>query len=162
MLKTTLKSVAVALSILAAVIIILTAVDGVKNVSKTLEDTCIKVTVVDLDGSPVHNAIVTIDGQSFYTDNKGSSPSISLKQLTNCYDRSIAEWGTVTVRIDKENYSPAFVFHCVVYRLDTRYLTVKIYPADNSDLPYVSYVESPPDEYIQGLLDTSDLSSPSG
>ena len=152
MFKATFKSVAVALSVLAAIVLVLTAADGARNVSAVTKDTYIKVTVVDIDGSPVHNAKVTIGEQSFYTDNKGLSPLIALDDLSNCYDRSVTDWGTVTVGIVKEGYAPAFAFNCVVYREDTRKLTVRIYPRDGSDLPYVSYVESPPDEYIRGLL----------
>lgn len=152
MLKTTLKSVAVALSILAAVLLILTAVDGAKNLSASANNSYIKVTVVDLDGRPVHNAQVTVGQQSFYTDNKGLSPSIAVAELVNCYDVSLTDWGTVTVSVTKDGYAPTFVFNCVVYRGDTRKLTVKIYPQDGSDLPYVSYVESPPDEYIRNLV----------
>lgn len=130
---------------------ILTAVDGAQNVNALPKDTFLKVTVVDLDGVPVHNAEVTVGEQSFFTDNKGLSPSIQLVSFSNCYDASVTEWGTVTVKITKEGFSPCFVFNCVVYRDKTRRLTVKIYPKDASDLPYVCYVESPPDDYIKGL-----------
>ncbi len=152
MFKTTLKSVAIALSVLAAVVLILTAVDGVKNVSAVSEATTIKITVVDLDGMPVHNAKVKVGEQSFFTDNKGLSPAIACDNITNSYDDSISDWGTITVEITKDGYTPTFVFNCVVYRGEMRKLTVRIYPADSSDLPYVNYVESPPDEYMQGLL----------
>lgn len=151
MFKTTLKSVAIALSALAAVIIALTAVDGARNVSASVKDTSLKVTVVDLDGLPVHNAEVKVGEQSFFTDNKGSSPSVELAALTNSYDSTVTDWGTVTVKVTKEGYVPTFVFNCVVYRNDTRRLTVKIYPVDGTDLPYVTYVESPPDEYLKSL-----------
>ena len=152
MFKVTLKSIATALSVLAAIILILTAVDGVKNVNQTLDDTYIKVTVVDLDGLPIHNANVSVGGQSFFTDNKGVSPSIELSDLHNAYDNSLSDWSTVTVKITKEGYVPTFVFNCIVFHCETRNLTVKIYPRDGSDLPYVNYVESPPEDYIRSLL----------
>lgn len=151
-MKATLKSVAVALSILAMVIVVLFAVDSAYNVSVSATDTYIKIAVVDLDNMPVHNAKVTIGKQSFYTDNKGLSPSIEIADFTNSYDSAIVEWGTVTVMIQKDGYAPTFVFNCVVYNGQTRNLTVKIYQNDASELPYVSYVETPPDDYIQSLI----------
>ena len=151
-MKATLKGVAIALSILAMVIVILSAVDKANNVTVSATDTYVKVAVVDLNDTPVHNAKITINGQSFFTDNKGLSPSIQLAEYTNCYDSTITEWGTVTVVIEKEGYTPTFVFSCVVYNGQTRKLTVKVYPQDASELPYVSYVESPPDDSIKSLL----------
>ena len=151
-MKATLKGIAIALSILAMVIVILSAVEKVSDVTVSAANTYVKVAVVDLDDVPVHNATVTIDGQRFFTDNKGMSPAIELTDFTNSYDSAITDWGTVTVLIQKDGYSPTFVFNCVVYNGQTRKLTVKIYPKDASDLPYVSYVETPPDEYINGLL----------
>lgn len=138
---------------LAVVVALLTVIDGglarsVSSASKTY----IKVTAVDLDGNPVHNAQVTVNGNTFNTDNKGLSPAMELSSLTNCYDDAIAEWKTVTVVVKRDGYVPALVFNCVVYVGQTRKLTVKLYPVDGSNLPYVSYVESPPDEYIQGLI----------
>ena len=148
-MKATLKGVAIALSILAMVIVVLSAVDAANDVTVSATDTFVKVAVVDLNDAPVHNATITIGGQSFFTDNKGLSPSIQLTQYTNCYDSKITEWGTVTVIIEKDGYTPTFVFNCVVYDGQMRKLTVKVYPVDASELPYVSYVESPPDEYIK-------------
>ena len=151
-MKATLKSIAVALSILAMVIVILSAIDGANNVTVSATDTYVKVAVVDLDNAPVHNAKITIGEHSFYTDNKGLSPAIELANFSNCYDSAVTDWGTVTVLIEKDGYAPTFVFNCVVYSGQTRKLTVKIYGVDASDLPYVSYVESPPDEYLKSLL----------
>ena len=151
-MKATLKGVAIALSILAMVIVILSAVDKANDVTVSATNTYVKVAVVDLNDTPVHNAKITVSGQSFFTDNKGLSPSIELSQYTNCYDSGITEWGTVTVVIEKDGYTPTFVFNCVVYNGQTRKLTVKVYPQDASELPYVSYVESPPDDYVKSLL----------
>ena len=152
-MKATLKSVAVALSVLAIVIATLLLVDkgAAKDVAAN-NKTYIKVTVVDLDGSPIHNAQVTVGGATFYTDNKGMSPAIEIDSLTNCYDGEISEWGTVTVIAQKSGYAPAIVFNCVVYAGQTRKLTIKAYPTDNSDLPYVTYVESPPDSYVKEII----------
>ena len=151
-MKATLKSVAVALFILAAVMGVLFAVDNSANVSTASVSTNIRIAVVDLDGNPVHNAQVTVMGQTFNTDNKGLSHAIELKGLTNCYDNSITEWGTATVAVTKDGYVPAFAFNCICYVGQTRKLTIKIYNADSSELPYVSYVESPPDDYIKLLI----------
>ena len=143
---------AIALSILAMVVVILAAVDAANNITVSARDTYIKITVVDLNDAPVHNAKITINKQSFFTDNKGLSPSIELTEYSNSYDIKITEWGTVTVVIEKDGYTPTFVFNCIVYNGQSRSLTVKIYPKDASELPYVSYVESPPDEYVKSLL----------
>ncbi len=151
-MKATLKNVAAALSLLALVIVVLTAIDHSVNVSASVSDTHIRVTVVDLDNNPVHNAKVTVLGSSFYTDNKGLSPAIEIGALTNCYDVNISEWGTVTVVVEKEGYPPAVALNCVCYNKQTRKLTVKLYGDDQSELPYVTYVESPPDDYIKTLL----------
>ena len=110
----------------------LITVDGlaVANVSA---GTALRVYVVDLNNNPVHNAQVTVNGATFYTDNKGLSPAIDIKNLSNCY-------------------VPSLVFNAVVYNAQTRKLTVKAYPRDDSDLPYTIFVESPPDSYVKGLL----------
>ena len=158
-MKATLKGVAIALSILAMVIVILSAVDAANDVTVSATDTHVKVAVVDLNDEPVHNAQISIGEQTFFTDNKGLSPSIELAQYTNCYDSSITEWGTVTVIIEKEGYTPTFVFNCVVYQGQTRKLTVKVYPRDASELPYVSYVESPPDDYIKNLINDKTITN---
>lgn len=142
-----------ALAILVVVVGVLAAVDANANAAVAVSNTYIKVAVVDLNGAPVHNAKVTVGEVSFYTDNKGLSPSIELATLTNSYDASISEWGTVTVKVEKDGFVPTFVFNCVVYNGQTRKLTVKTYAEDSSELPYVCYVESPPDGFVQGLLE---------
>ncbi|MCH5159648.1 MAG: hypothetical protein J1F66_02220 [Clostridiales bacterium] len=151
-MKATFKNVAIALAILVVVVSVLAAVDANSNMAVAVANTYIKIAVVDLDGSPVHNAKVTVGEVSFYTDNKGLSPSIELATLSNSYDAAITEWGTVTVVVEKDGYVPTFVFNCVVYNGQTRKLTVRTYTQDGSELPYVSYVESPPDGYVQELL----------
>lgn len=150
-MKATLKSVAAALTVLALVLSVLTVLDR-SAISASAKSTNIRVSVVDLDNNPVHNAQVTVCGQTFYTDNKGVSPVIELIALTNSYDETVTEWGTATVAVTKEGFVPAIVFNCVCYSAQTRKLTVKIYRADESELSYVSYVESPPDGYIQSIL----------
>ena len=151
-MKATFKSIAVALAVLIVIVSVLAAVDAKSNVSAAVSNTFIKVVVMDLDGTPLHNAKVTVGNASFFTDNKGSSPSIELSKISNSYDASVTDWGTVTVVVERDGFAPTFVFNCVVYRGQTRKLTVKAYPKDGTSLPYVSYVESPPDEYIKGLL----------
>lgn len=151
-MKATFKSIAIALSILVVVMVVLAVVDTRTDTTVSRSETCVKITVVDLDGAPIHNAQITVDGQIFYTDNKGFSPSIQIANLSNCYDATITDWGTVTVVVQKQGYTPTFVLNSVVYSGQTRKLTVKVYPLDSSDLPYVSYVESPPDNYLKSLL----------
>ena len=151
-MRATFKNVAVALAILLVVVGVLAAVDANSDVAVAVTNTYIKIAVVDLDGAPVHNAKVTVGEVSFYTDNKGLSPSIEITSLSNSYDVSITEWGTVTVKVEKDGFVPTFVFNCVVYNGQTRKLTVKTYTQDGSELPYVSYVETPPDDYVKGQL----------
>lgn len=151
-MKATLKNVAAALCLLAMVIVVLTAIDRSVSVSATADNTRIRVAVVDLDNNPVHNAKVTVAGQSFFTDDKGLSPSIEIAKLTNCYDQAVTDWGTVTVAVQRDGYAPAIALNCVCYFNQTRKLTVKLYDKDGSELPYVTYVESPPDEYLKTLL----------
>ena len=151
-MRATFKNVAVALAILVVIVGVLSAVDANNNVAVAVTNTSIRVAVVDLNGAPVHNAKVTVGEASFFTDNKGLSPSIELATLSNSYDAAITEWGTVTVVVEKDGFVPTFVFNCVVFNGQTRKLTVKTYAQDGSELPYVSYVETPPDGYVQNLL----------
>ena len=151
-MKATFKNIAVALSILAMVMVVLVAVDKASSVTAVNNKTYIKVTVVDLNDNPVHNAKVSICGVTFFTDNKGVSPSIEISEPTNCYDNAITDWATNNVVVNCEGYVPAIVFNCVTYVGQTRKLTVKIYPKDESELSYVSYVECPPDDYAKTLL----------
>lgn len=151
-MKATLKSVAAALSVLAVVIAVLMIVDADVTAQVAASKTYIKVTVVDLDDNPVHNATVTVGDVTFNTDNKGRSPAIELNALTNSYDPSIEEWKTATVIVRKEGFVTAVNFNCVAYVGQTRKLTVRLYNSDASDLPYVVYVESPPDEYVRGII----------
>lgn len=152
-MKATFRNIAFALVILAAVLSVLAVVDrNNEQVQTTKSDTYVRLTVMDLDGNPVQNAQVTVCGQTFFTDNKGLSPSIKITELENAFDRNVTDWHTVDVVIKKEGYVPTVMFNCVVYHNQTRKISVKIYPADASDLPYVSYVENPPDEYVKEII----------
>lgn len=151
-MKATFKNICVALSLLAMVMVVLLAIDKASSVAVAAPKTYVKVTVIDLDGKPVHKAKVSVGNQTFFTDNKGLSSSIELTDLTNCYDSAITEWHTATVIVTAEGYVPSIVFNCVLYDGQTRKLTVKAYPVDSSELSHVSYVESPPDEYVKSLL----------
>ena len=125
---------------------------GNAEVKTAKTDTFVRVTVLDLDGMPVHNAQVTVFGETFFTDNKGLSPTIQLAKLENSFDANISQWHTVNIVIKKDGYVPTIMFNCVVYDRQTRKITVKIYPTDGSDLPYVCYVESPPDDFVKDLI----------
>lgn len=151
-MKATFKSVAAALSVLAMVVISLMIMDANAIADVSSKKTYLRVTVVDLDNNPVHNAKVSVAGTSFNTDNKGLSPAIELNNLSNCYDAQIAEWKTATVTVQCAGYVDAVSFNCVVYVGQTRKLTVKLYPVDGSDLPYTVYVESPPSDYVEQLV----------
>ncbi len=151
MIKANFKNVAVSLVVLLVAIVFLVTLDGALNVS-AVENSTLRVTVLDLNDCPVHNAEVSVCGMKFFTDNKGLSPTISLPQTTNCYDEAITEWFSVNVVVTKDGYVPTVVVNCVIYENQTRKLTVKIYASDSSDLPLVCYVESPPNEYLQQLI----------
>ena len=152
-MKATLRSVAIALSVLAMVVAALMIADANLVADASAKKTYIRVTVVDLGNNPVHNAQVKVGTTAFNTDNKGLSPAIELSNLTNCYDESIEDWKTATVVVSKDGYVTAVSFNCVVYVGQTRKLTVKLYPVDSSELPYTTYVESPPDEYVKTLIE---------
>lgn len=151
-MKATIKSVAVALSILAITVAALMLADASIAASVSSSKTYLRVTVVDLDNNPVHDAKVTVCGASFNTDNKGLSPLIELNDLSNCYDQSVTDWQTTTVVVQKDGYVSAVSFNCVVYVGQTRKLTVRLYPSDSSDLPYTVYVESPPNDYVNSII----------
>lgn len=152
MVKANLKNIAISLALLSLVIVILAAVDSAINLDVAQSETYLRVTVVDLSDSPVHNAQISVAGERFYTDNKGLSPNIQLVSPENSYNGDITEWYTVNVVVVKEGFVPAVVVNCVVYDKQTRRLTVKIYPKDNSELPYVCYVESPPNDFLEQLI----------
>lgn len=136
------------------VMVVLTAIDKANDVGVSTSKTAIKVTVVDLDNNPVHNAVVTVCGNTFFCDNNGNSPVIEIDAPTNCYDQNITAWHTQTVVVTKDGYVPTVVLNCVVFDKETRKLTVKIYPLDESKLPYVCYVETPPADYINQLINS--------
>ena len=144
-MKATLKSIIVALTVLAVVVGTLLVLDAGNVVGVKKSITAIKVTAVDLSGNSIHNASVTVCGQTFFTDDKGCSPQITPNVLVNCYDGSITDWYTTTVAVTCDGYVPSVVFNA-------RRLIVKMYPVDDSELPFVSYVESPPDEYVKKIL----------
>ena len=151
-MKATLKNVAIAVAILMMVVVVLTAIDKASDIGVSASKTAIKVTVVDLDNNPVHNAVVNVNGKTFFCDNNSNSPLIELDNLTNCYDKNITTWHTQTVVVTNDGFVPTVVLNCVVFDKETRKLTVKIYPNDQSDLPYVCYVETPPGDYLEGLV----------
>jgi len=151
-MKTTLKNVAIAIALLAMVVVVLSAIDKASDIGVSASKTAIKVTVVDLDNNPVHNAVVTIGEKAFFCDNNGNSPVIELDTLTNCYDKDVTSWHTQTVIVTKDGFVPTVVLNCVVFDKETRKLTVKIYPMDQSNLPYVCYVETPPADFLEGLV----------
>lgn len=151
-MKATLKSIIVALTVLAVVVGTLLVLDAGNVVGVKKSITAIKVTAVDLSGNSIHNASVTVCGQTFFTDDKGCSPQITPNVLVNCYDGSITDWYTTTIAVTCDGYVPSVVFNAVLFDGQTRRLIVKMYPVDDSELPFVSYVESPPDEYVKKIL----------
>ncbi len=152
-MKITWKSFLVVTAVLICVVLALSHVDNAV-LSQHQSGAKIRVHVVDLQGVDVHNAVVKILGTSvqFNTDNNGLSPLIELPTFTNVYDSTIDQWYTVNLQVQKQGYVDAFVLNCVVYMQQDRIVTVRVYPVDDSNLPYVCYVESPPDEYLHSLI----------
>lgn len=153
MIKANFKNVAIVLSVLFVTLVFFAIFDEVSAVNVSESVTYLRVTVVDLNDKPVHGAEIGVGDVEFFTDNKGLSPTISLPFETNSHDSSITEWFTVNVVVTKEGYVPTVVVNCVVYDNQTRQLKVKVYPSDGSDLPYVCYVESPPNDYLKSLIE---------
>lgn len=150
-MKATFKNVCTALILLAMALVVLWAVDLSSNVPATSNATKLRVTVVDLDGLPLHNAKVTVGQNTFFTDNKGRSPLFDVSDFSNCYDANVTQWGTVNVVATKQNYVASIALNCVVYRGQNSSVTVKLYP-DDGKLPFVCYVQTPPNDYLQGLI----------
>lgn len=141
------------MALLALTLTVLSVLDASASVdADSSAETYLRVTVVDLDGEPLHNAQVEVCGKSFCSDNKGLSPNILLTDLSNAYDASVSQWHTVNVVVKKDGYVPALAINCVVYDGQSRKLTVRLYQNDASNLPYVCYVESPPQSYLQQLV----------
>ncbi len=158
-MKATVKNLIISVVMLSMILVILSAVDAANHVGVTAEgQTKLRVQVLDLDGQAVHNAKVTVaeTGASFNTDNKGMSPQIEVGELINSYDKNISDWFCVTVKIEKDGFVDTVIFNCVLYSGQVRNLTVKTYKQDDSSLPYVCYVESPPDSYIKGLFEAAE------
>ncbi|MEG2159001.1 MAG: hypothetical protein RRY18_03900, partial [Clostridia bacterium] len=89
---------------------------------------------------------------SFNSDNRGYSPRIDIDKQINCYNESITEWFCVTILVSKEGYVNSAVVNCVLKANNNRNITVRLYKKDSSDLKCVTYVEAPPDEYIDSLF----------
>lgn len=152
-MKASFKSLAIVLVFFAFTLAVLAAVDYAVNADIAASDAGLRVTVCDLEGNPVHNAQVLVNSEVYYSDDKGLSPSIALTNLTNIYNAAETQWYTVNVIVKSDGYVPSVILNCVMYSGQTRHLTVKIYPCDSSELPYICYVESPPHEYLKQILD---------
>lgn len=149
-MKTSWKNVALFLAALSMVLVVLTAIDTAAEMQTDASVTLLRVTVVDLQDVPLHNAEVTVFGQTFFTDNNGRSPVIQAEEQNSYGD--ITSWHTATVTVQKQGFVPAVVINCVLTDGRQRDLKVRLYGVDGSDLPYVCYVESPPKQYLEGLL----------
>lgn len=152
MIKATVKNVAISLIILSMVIVVLVAVDISAELTVAKPTTKLRVSVVDINGSYVYNAKVTVCGQTFYTDNKGLSPVMELTDIGNSYDGTVTSWHTANVVVTKDGYVPTVVLNAVITDSEMRQLTVRVYPTDSSQLPCVCYVETPPQQYLDSLI----------
>lgn len=153
-MKATYKNIAIALAFIAVALVVLTIVDSRAGVPANVNNTDLKVIVADLDGNPLVGAQVSALGKTVTSGEKGICSAIDCSDATNGVDSSQTDWATVNVVVKKSGYVPTFVFCCVVPVGQSRKLTVRMYKADDSDLPYVCYVESPPDGYIKQLIGT--------
>ena len=114
----------------------------------------LKLRITDTNNQPVHNAKITIKetGKFFFTDENGISPNMQIDFLKNVYDENVNSWFCVTLLIEKQGFVNTVVFNCVVFCNTKRDFNVKIYQQDESDLPFVCYVESPPKNFINDLF----------
>lgn len=64
-MKTSWKNVALFLAALSMVLVVLTAIDTAAEMQTDASVTLLRVTVVDLQDAPLHNAEVTVFGQTF-------------------------------------------------------------------------------------------------
>lgn len=153
-MKVTLKNLAWVVTVLALVLVILGAVDEKNGVTaSTKQSSTLRITVTDLDGKTVSGAKVTVQGKTWLTDNNGQTPMIELEQGKNFYDGKIDDWFCVTIKVEKDGFVTALHFNAVIRCGELRKLGVKMYKADESELPYVCYVEAPPDEYVRRLVE---------
>lgn len=153
MIKANFKNIALSLAVLLVVIVLFSVLDSVLEVGVASVQTYLRVAVVDLNEQPVHDATISVCNLKFLTDNKGLSPLIELPTVVNKYDSAITDWFAVNVVVIKDGYVPTVVTNCIVYCAETRRLTVKVFSNDGSDLPFVCYVESPPNDYLKSLIE---------
>jgi len=155
-MKLTRKNLLLALAFLALCVTGAVFADGARKATQTSAQgqTSVRVEVVDESGAPLHNATVKVQGvdNRFLTDDKGNSPVIETGARRNAVDATQTEWYCVNVLIEKEGYVPTFLINVVVISGQTRLVKAKVYADDDSHLPYVCYVESPPDDYLRSLV----------
>ena len=129
-MKTSWKNVALFLAALSMVLVVLTAIDTAAEMQTDASVTLLRVTVVDLQDAPLHNAEVTVFGQTFFTDNNGRSPVIQAEEQNSYGD--ITSWHTATVTVQKQGFVPAVVINCVLTDGKQRDLKVRLYGVDGS------------------------------
>lgn len=120
------------------------AIDDVTSQSAVL-----RVEVLDLSGNAVQNALIKVVecNTTAKTDDSGQTElTLSNMPQTNL------NWCGLTVTVSRSGYVNTAVINCVVYYGRTRTLKVRMYD-DDGTLPYVCYVECPPEDYINGLFD---------
>lgn len=149
-MKYVLRSICVALLVFAAFVVTALIVES-KTASVSVAPTQLRVHAEDLDGKPVVGAKVCACGVSVVTDVTGDA-TIVVSEPTNRYVAS-ANWCAADVVVVKDGFVPTVVVGCVYYVEQTRKLTVRMYQRDDSELPMVTYVESPPADYLKNLID---------
>ena len=136
--------------VLSAVNCCLWATSNTSGQQATDSTTKLAVTVIDLSGNLIENAVVKVVecGITAKTDANGQTGELILSNLP----AQQLDWCGLTVTVTRSGYVNTAVIDCVVYYGRTRTLKVRMYDDDGS-LPYVCYVECPPSEYVEGLFD---------
>lgn len=143
----------VTIFVLAIVVCSLSAVNvAVNNQTQNYQSTgtaSLVVEVVDFNNQPIDNAIINvIDTNSTTTSGTdGTTPSIFLSQIP-FLDKG---WYGLTVTVKRSGYVDTVIYGCVILPNQTRTLKVRMYN-DDGTLPFVCYVECPPNDYIDKIL----------
>lgn len=153
-MKSNWKVILIASVLLVNIVLGFMLIDSNVTGGKVTQATTLKVVVVDENNQKVEGATVAVlqTNLKFETNNLGQTKSIEVPTVPNWYDSKIKSWFCVNVAITHPNYVDTLVVGCVLTEGKLRILQVKVFEVDDSGLPYVSYVESPPDSYLKDIF----------
>ena len=145
------KQLIIPLTTILIVFISLFVVDSVRGVYNVKKDTLLSVYVTDLDGRPLKDAVVKVEGNDnkYLTNEKGYTQNIPVKRL----NEKTKDFFNVYVTVQLDKYINTVLFGCVIYDNTNRVVQIRLYKDDDSYLPFVAYSEIPPDTYIYTLFD---------